>query len=187
MITSLIIKCHLTTYWVSHNSFSVIILCDHLHNCGTFLACFLMYFIFNTAATIILNRIPNLHIVFSLHAQDVHEVHYWMITTCNIQETIACNPYSPPFKPICVHFVDKNRTESKTVPPTLYIFNGQGSTHTDFHMNICIVTKQKRNKTTRKVNKWLVTRQCFPFPCKNLLVPHVSLQQYMTHCTCRKL
>ena len=42
------------------------------------------------------------------------------------------------------------------------------------HINICVLTKQMRDKTTGKVIKWPVTKQRFAFPYKNSPVPHLS-------------
>ena len=59
-----VITCHLTTYQASRNRFSVIIFHYHLHYRGIFLAHFLISFVFNKAATIVLNRISSIHVVW---------------------------------------------------------------------------------------------------------------------------
>ena len=59
-----VITCHLTTYQASRNRFSVIIFHYHLHYRGIFLAHFLISFVFNKAATIVLNRISSIHMVW---------------------------------------------------------------------------------------------------------------------------
>ena len=71
-----VIKSHLTTYQVSRNRFCAIIFYDHLLYCAIFLACFLIYFVFNKpvialvsnkAATILVKTISSLHIVWFSH------------------------------------------------------------------------------------------------------------------------
>ena len=134
--------CHLTTYWASRNRFSVISFHDYLHYCGIFLVRFLI--------KIFLNIISSLHTVFSLCVRvgwcdactdftnlikvdvdgckwdvtieyltrAIFEKH-WQLSTWSVVSS---------FKRY-VYFVDKMRTETKTVPSTWYIFSISRSHH----------------------------------------------------------
>ena len=70
-------------------------------------------------------------------------------------------------------------------PPQSFLIEFQAFIWSDFHIliNICIITKQMRDKTTRKAKKKTKQsktkkgqsrKQRFAFPCKNPSVPHES-------------
>ena len=134
-----VVTCHLTTYRASRNRFSAISLHDYLHNCGKFLAHFLM--------KIDRNIISSLqYSLLTLHASWLVWCLYrfyqrnksrcrckWDVTieylTRAIFDSFARGPYYHLFKRYVFILLTKMRTETKTVPSTWYIFDVSRSHH----------------------------------------------------------